>query len=307
MKLKERRINIFNNLGGEMKTTSQLRALMKKGTVLVPGSWDAMSARMVEKMGFDAVYMTGWGASLSTLGRADLTYITQTEMLQVAHHITTVVNIPLIADIDDGFGHILNVQRTIELSQKYGIAGVQIEDMAAPKRCVNVGGGRLIPAEDMVKKIKAALAVRFDPDFVIIARTDNHEGIDELEKRAKMYAEAGADLIYPLGLTTKAELERISKAVSIPLMIEQIGAGKTPLMTRAEAEELNVMIFAYTLESVVTAYWASKNLLERLKPLQGDKTKSLELSPTFKQLVELEHFVDIEKEEENQLKFFPRY
>jgi len=289
-----------------MKTTSQLRALIKKGTVLVPGSWDAMSARMVEKMGFDAVYMTGWGASLSTLGRADLTYITQTEMLQVAHHITTVVNIPLIADIDDGFGHILNVQRTIELSQKYGIAAVQIEDMAAPKRCVNVGGGRLIPAEDMVKKIKAALAVRYDPDFIIIARTDNHEGIDELEKRARMYAEAGADLIYPLGLTAKSDIERISKAISIPLMIEQIGAGKTPLMTRAEAEELNVKIFAYTLESVVCAYEANRQFLERLASLQDDKNKKLELGPTFKQLVQLEHFVDIEKEEENQLKFFPR-
>jgi len=289
-----------------MKTTSQLRALIKKGTVLVPGSWDAMSARMVEKMGFDAVYMTGWGASLSTLGRADLTYITQTEMLQVAHHITTVVNIPLIADIDDGFGHILNVQRTIELSQKYGIAAVQIEDMAAPKRCVNVGGGRLIPAEDMVKKIKAALAVRYDPDFIIIARTDNHEGIDELEKRARIYAEAGADLIYPLGLTAKSDIERISKAISIPLMIEQIGAGKTPLMTRAEAEELNVKIFAYTLESVVCAYEANRQFLERLASLQDDKNKKLELGPTFKQLVQLEHFVDIEKEEENQLKFFPR-
>lgn len=289
-----------------MKPTSQLRVLMKKGIVLVPGSWDAMSARMVEKMGFDAVYMTGWGASLSTLGRADLTYITQTEMLQVAHHITTVVNIPLIADIDDGFGHILNVQRTIELCQKYGIAAVQIEDMAAPKRCVNVGGGRLIPAEDMVNKIKAALVVRYDPDFVIIARTDNHEGIDELERRAKMYAEAGADLIYPLGLTTKADIERISKAISVPLMIEQIGAGKTPLMTRMEAEELNVKIFAYTLEGVVCAYEANRQFLERLASLQNDKSKTLELDPTFKQLVQLEHFVDIDKEEENQLKFFPR-
>ena len=289
-----------------MKTTKKLRSLMSKGSVLVPGSWDALSARMVEKMGFEAVYMTGWGVSLSSLGRADLTYITQTEMLEAARHITTVVNIPLIADIDDGFGHILNVQRTIELCQKYGVAAVQLEDMAAPKRCVNVGGGRLIPAEEMVKKIKAALAVRYDSDFVIIARTDNHEGIDELIRRAKLYAEAGADLVYPLGLTTKADLERVSKAISVPLMIEQIGAGKTPLMSRAEAEALNVRIFAYTLESVVSAYWASKSLLERLKPLQKNKTKVLELGPTFKQLLELEHFVDIEKEEENQLKFFPR-
>jgi 2-methylisocitrate lyase-like PEP mutase family enzyme len=279
---------------------------MKKGPVLVPGSWDAFSARMVEKMGFQAVYMTGWGVSLSSLGRADLTYITQTEMLEAAHHITTVVDIPLIADIDDGFGHILNVQRTIELCQKYGVAAVQIEDMAAPKRCVNVGGGRLIPAEDMVQKIKAALAVRYDPDFVIIARTDNHEGTEELLRRATMYSDAGADLVYPLGLTTKADIERVSKAVSVPLMIEQIGAGKTPLMSISEAEALNVGIFAYTLESVVSAYQAHRSFLQGLRTLPRNRARVHELAPTFKVLQELENFVDIEKEEQNQLKFFPR-
>jgi 2-methylisocitrate lyase-like PEP mutase family enzyme len=278
---------------------------MKKGPVLVPGSWDAFSARMVE-MGFQAVYMTGWGVSLSSLGRADLTYITQTEMLEAAHHITTVVDIPLIADIDDGFGHILNVQRTIELCQKYGVAAVQIEDMAAPKRCVNVGGGRLIPAEDMVQKIKAALAVRYDPDFVIIARTDNHEGTEELLRRATMYSDAGADLVYPLGLTTKADIERVSKAVSVPLMIEQIGAGKTPLMSISEAEALNVGIFAYTLESVVSAYQAHRSFLQGLRTLPRNRARVHELAPTFKVLQELENFVDIEKEEQNQLKFFPR-
>ena len=289
-----------------MKSSTKLRQLMRRGAVLVPGSWDALSARMVEKMGFKAVYMTGWGVCTSSLGRADLTYVTQTEMLEAARHITEVVDIPLIADIDDGFGHILNVQRTIQLCQKIGVAAVQIEDMAVPKRCVNVGGAQLIPAEDMVRKIEAALDVRYDSDFIIIARTDNHEGTEELLRRAKLYSDAGADVIYPLGLNTKDEIERVSKVVNVPLMIEQIGGGKTPLMSLSEAEALNVRIFAYTLEGAVSAYQAQKGFLEHLRTIRRNKNKVLALGPTFSQLLDLQQFVDMEKEEEIQTKYFSK-
>ena len=238
-----------------MKSTTRLRKLMDQGPVIVPGSWDALSARMVEKLGYEAVYMSGWGVSTSSLGRADLTYITQTEMLGAAQRIIEVVDIPLVADIDDGFGHVLHVQRTIERCQKIGVAAVQLEDMAAPKKCVNVGGARLVPAEEMVKKIEASLAVRTDSDFIIIARTDNHDGTEELFRRAKLYAEAGADVVCFSG----DKLVSASQAGIIVGKKKQIDLlKKHPLARALRCGKLTYAVLERTLQLFLDEEWVVK-------------------------------------------------
>jgi methylisocitrate lyase len=288
----------------KMKSSSKLRELIKKGVVLAPGAWDALSAKIVEKMGFQAIYMTGAGVSGSLIGKTDLGYVNQTEMLEAARHIRDVVNIPLIADIDDGFGNPLNVQRTIKLSQRIGIAAVQMEDMEMPKRCSHIGGARLGPAEVMVNKIKAAVEVKEDPDFMIIARTDNYEGVDEVIRRAKLYAEAGADMILPVALPSVEEIERAAREIPVPLMDGQIGGSKSPQLSMANYEQLNIKLAIFPLEGYALAYMAHKNFLSRLKELA--KEEVLSLGPTFTQLHELEVVLDLEYDEQTQVKYFPK-
>jgi 2-methylisocitrate lyase-like PEP mutase family enzyme len=147
---------------------------------------------MAERLGFEAVYIPGSTISVTYVGKPDYAYITQTEMLEIAERIARVVSVPLCVDIDDGFGYPLNVQRTIEICQKIGVAAVQMEDMIPPKRCANVGGGRLGSAEAMAAKIRAAKDAKEDPDFIVIARTDNYEGIEE--RRYRRTNTSGEDL-----------------------------------------------------------------------------------------------------------------
>lgn len=290
-----------------MKASTKLRELMKKAPVLVAGSWDALSAKMVEKMGFDAAYMTGGGVSLSCIGKPDLAYVTQTEMLEVARRITSVIRIPLIADIDDGFGNPWNVQRTMQICQSIGVAAVQIEDMAPPKRCAAAGGGKLGPAEAMENKIKAALEVKEDPDFIIIARTDNYDGPDELIRRAKLYEEAGADVIYPVALTERKDYEQLSKAVSIPLMDTPAGDRPSPNFKFNEVQDLNIRLYSFTLEGFTQAYKTQHDFLKKLIELKNDNTKELPLlCPTMSLIHEFECICELENDEQIQKKYLPK-
>src|SRR5256884_7434871 len=192
-----------------MRATSRLRQLLKSGnTLFVPGCYNALSARILADVGFPAVYMTGYGTSLSLLGMPDAGLATMTEMHLNARYIANAVPVPVIADADNGYGNAINVMRTVREYIGTGVAGIHIEDQVIPKRCGHVAGRRVIPIDEAVGKYRAADAVRreLDPDFVLIARTDArgaHGGsLDEAIGRANAYLEAGADLAFVEGPTS---------------------------------------------------------------------------------------------------------
>ena len=222
------------------RATTRLRALLKEPAPLIlPGCFNAMSARILEHAGFPALYMSGYGTSLNLLGLPDAGLITLTEMALNAKLIASAVRAPLIADADTGFGNAINVVRTVEEYIRAGVAGMHLEDQVAPKRCGHVAGREVIAREEAVLKIRAACQTRdaLDPDFVIIARTDArgaHGGsMEEAITRANAFLEAGADLAFVEGPKDKAEVAHICQAVKGPVFYNMTG-----ISPRFTAEEM---------------------------------------------------------------------
>ena len=209
-----------------MKQTSRLRELLKKpGIMVLPGSFSAMSAKLVEDAGFDAVYMSGGCTSMSFTGWADIGLITFDEMVLNARLIADRVNIPVVADADTGYGNALNLMRTTQAYIRSGAAAMHVEDQTLPKRCGNLPGKLVVSREEFVGKIKAAKDVieKMDPDFVFIARTDARNSVggslQEAIDRANLYAEAGADVVLPDGLQSFEEVGTFAKSVKAPTMV----------------------------------------------------------------------------------------
>jgi 2-methylisocitrate lyase-like PEP mutase family enzyme len=229
-----------------MRATTRLRQLLTAAPLLVPGCYDALSARVLERAGFPAVYMTGYGTSLALLGLPDAGLATMTEMHLNARYIANAVGVPVIADADNGYGNAINVMRTVREYIQTGVAGIHIEDQAIPKRCGHVAGRRVIPVEEAVGKYRAAAAVRrdLDPDFVVIARTDArgaHGGsLDEAIRRANAYLEAGADLAFVEGPTSLDEIRRVCREVRGPIFYNQTGV--SPRLTTAQTKELGIAV-----------------------------------------------------------------
>ena len=222
------------------RATTRLRALLKEPAPLIlPGCFNAMSARILEHAGFPALYMSGYGTSLNLLGLPDAGLITLTEMALNAKLIASAVRAPLIADADTGFGNAINVVRTVEEYIRAGVAGMHLEDQVAPKRCGHVAGREVIARDEAVLKIRAACQTRdaLDPDFVIIARTDArgaHGGsMEEAITRANAFLEAGADLAFVEGPKDKAEVVHICQAVKGPVFYNMTG-----ISPRFTAEEM---------------------------------------------------------------------
>ena len=186
------------------RPTTRLRQLLAGEMVVAPGVFDALSARLAQLAGFAAVHMTGLGVEASQLGAPDLGLMTMTEIAQHAARIVAAIDIPVMADIDTGFGGVLNVQRTIREMQRAGVAGVHIEDQALPKHCPLLAGRKVVPRNEAVDRVKAALDARTDPDFVIVARSDADTiSFDELVERCNLFLAAGADLAMPVLMTVK--------------------------------------------------------------------------------------------------------
>ena len=182
-----------------MEQRKQLRALVEAPEILVlPGAYDALSAKIMEQAGFNGVYFTGYGQSASCLGMPDVGLLTMTEMAARAARTAAALTVPLVCDGDTGFGNAVNVVRTVREYERAGAAAIQLEDQTFPKKCGHMTGRQVIPAEEMAEKIRAAAAARQDPDFLIIARTDARTtlGVEEAIRRARLYAEAGADLLF---------------------------------------------------------------------------------------------------------------
>lgn len=249
-----------------MKKTAKLRELIAQPEILMaPGAYDAFSAKMIEGVGFQAVYMSGFATAASVLGLPDIGLLTMTEMVENARRMADAVKIPLIADADTGYGNHLNVMRTIEEYEKAGVAAVQIEDQVSPKRCGHMEGHRLIPVEEMEAKIRAAVRARKDADFVLIARTDaiSAEGFDEAIRRGNRFRKAGADLLFIEAPTAIEQLARIPKLVDGPTLVNL--APKTPYLHVSEYEKMGYALAIYPPVSITVAYAALKEKLTELK------------------------------------------
>ncbi|MEI9988675.1 MAG: isocitrate lyase/PEP mutase family protein [Rhizomicrobium sp.] len=223
-----------------MKPTARLRELLRQPDMIVaPGAWDGITARLTEQAGYDAVYMTGAGTSMAR-GFPDFGLLTMDEMADNAAVMARTVTIPLIADADTGYGNELNVTRTVREFEGRGVAGLHIEDQVSPKRCGHLDGKEIIPAPQFLSKIRAAVAARRDPDFLIIARTDSRAvaGFEEAIARANAALEAGADMAFVEAVQTPEELAAVPLRVKGPCLLNVVPGGKTPRIPLAEAQTL---------------------------------------------------------------------
>jgi len=259
-----------------MKTRVKLRKLLEGPEILVaPGAHDALTAKIIEHEGFEAVYMTGYGQAASHLGQPDVGLLSMTEMLSRANNMVNCVGIPVICDGDTGFGNLVNVVRTVREYEKAGAAAIQLEDQVIPKKCGHMTGRQVIPAEEMVDKIRAAVAARTDPEMVIIARTDARTvfGIEEAIKRGKAYEKAGADVIFVESPESTEEMKLITSSFGVPVLANMVEGGRSPLLSASELQGIgyNLVIFP-TASTYITAQ-AVRELMDELK--KSGTTKNL--------------------------------
>ncbi|MCS4538890.1 MAG: methylisocitrate lyase [Thaumarchaeota archaeon] len=278
-----------------LSKASRLRKLIKDNTVVVPGVFNAITAMIAERLGFEAVYISGAGLA-NARGLPDLGLLSMSEVAEQASAIANSVSIPAIADIDTGFGEVLNVMRTVQEFERVSIAAVHIEDQVMPKKCGHLPGKELVSTETMVQKIKAAVEARQDPDFIIIARTDARavEGLNEAIKRAQAYAKAGADVIFPEALESRVEFSKFSKAVKVPLMANMTEFGKTPYILAREFNEMGYSIVIFPMTAFRTMTKAVEEALKELKK-NGTQKKLLSKMHTRKQIYDIINYNEYEK------------
>lgn len=265
-----------------MRATTTLRRMLNEpGIIVAPGAYDGISARLIERHGFKAVYMTGAGTAASALGQADLGLTTLTEMATHAGHIASCISLPLIADADTGYGNPLNVIRTVREYERAGVAALHLEDQVFPKKCGHIAGKAVIPMKEFAEKIRAAAENRTDPDFIIIARTDARavNGIDDAIERGLRYREAGADVIFVEAPTSREEIERVAREIKAPLLSNQVPGGKTPGLTVTELEKLGYKIVIFPVVSLMSATLAIESALTKLKERGTDWHEGPVLSP----------------------------
>ena len=266
-----------------------LRQMMTgKQIVVAPGAHDALTAKIIEQVGFSAVYMTGYGQAASHLGKPDVGLLTLTEMVARASNIVEAVNVPVIADADTGFGNAVNVMRTLREYEKAGVAAIQLEDQVAPKKCGHMTGRQVVSKEEMVGKIKAAADVRTDPDLMIIARTDARtvHGIGEALERAKAYEEAGADILFIESPETVEEMKQITTSFKVPVLANMVEGGRTPFLP---VQELQGLGYDLVIFPTASTYLVTK-ALTRLMTVLKDTGTTASLIP---EMITFEEFNDL--------------
>src|SRR4051794_32049821 len=279
-----------------MPQTTLRELLAGPEPVVAPGAYDALSARMAEQAGFGAVYMTGFGASASLLGRPDVGLLSFGEMVDHARRIVQAVGVPVIADADDGYGNPLNVMRTVREYEAAGVAALHIEDQVAPKRCGHLAGKQVIPAEEMVEKVRAAVEAR--SSLLVIARTDARavEGLDAALERARRYRDAGADVLFVEAPEDEAEVEAVAAAFpDTPLLFNWADGGRTPPLGLDRIRELG---FSLVLFPLTTLFAATRAAQESLASLRSRGTPNLEgalLFDEFTSLIGLPEFQRLEE------------
>ncbi len=251
-----------------MNDPGRLKALLaRRAAITVPGVANALFARVVEDLGFEAVYVTGAGVANMLLGAPDIGLTTLTEVAETVAAIADAVSIPLIVDADTGFGNAVNVIRMVRTLERAGAAGIQIEDQVFPKKCGHFSGKDVISRDEMAGKIKAAVDARHDPSLQIIARTDARavEGLERALERARVYVEAGADATFVEAPTELEELALIPRAVAVPQVANIVFGGKTPDPGREKLAELGFSIVLYANAALQAALKASYDVLSVLK------------------------------------------
>ena len=251
-----------------MSVRHALRDLVEsKQGVVVPGAFDGVSARLVERAGFPAAYMTGYGTSASRLGLPDLGYAGLAEMADHARNLAAAVTIPLIADADTGYGNALGVRRTVQAYEAAGVAGLHIEDQVTPKRCGHLSGHQIVPLGEFAGKIRAAVDARRDPDLLIIARTDaiSAVGFDEALRRGEAAAKAGADMLFIEAPRDEAQVERVARAFDTPLLYNYASGGRSPLLPFPQLRALGYAIIILPIDTLLVATKAMASFLGELR------------------------------------------
>jgi 2,3-dimethylmalate lyase len=236
--------------------------------VLAPGIYDALGARLVEEAGFEVVYMTGFGTAASFLGRPDVGLLTMTEMVGNAARIVGATGLPVIADADTGYGNPLNVVRTVQQYERSGVAGIHLEDQVAPKKCGHVEGKQVIPSDEMVAKIRAAVTARRSDDFVLIARTDARavDGLRAALDRALRYRDAGADVLFVEALENEEEVEATAAELrGFPLLFNWVEGGKTPAIDYGRLRELGFRLIIFPVGTLLAATQAMRTVLAEIR------------------------------------------
>ena len=267
---------------------ARLRGLIVKGCVAMPGVPNAAMARQVERAGFDAVYISGAGMANATAGVPDIGLLTSTEVAQLAGYIANAVKIPAIVDADTGFGGAENVARTIRELEKADLAGCHIEDQEFPKRCGHLAGKSLVDVDEMAERIKAAVRVRRDQDFFIIARTDARavEDFGRTVERARSYVEAGADGIFPEALQSSEEFKAFAREVKAPLLANMTEFGNSPLLSFQQLSDFGYRMVIFPMSAFRVSMKASEEFLHDLKK-RRTQSGWLDKMQTRKELYEL--------------------
>jgi 2-methylisocitrate lyase-like PEP mutase family enzyme len=270
----------------------QLKAkLAGEELVVAPGVFDLISVRMADSLGFDCLYMTGFGTVASYLGEADAGLATYTDMVNRVTAFCAASGTPIICDADTGYGGLLNVAHTVRGYERAGAAGIQLEDQEFPKKCGHTPGRRVIAQGDMVHKIRVALEARQDPDMLIVARTDARTslGLDEAMRRCDAYLEAGADVLFLESPESEQELEAIGKRFDVPLLVNVVEGGRTPQLPPAELQRLGFSLAIYPASGFLAVAQALHKVYGELRARKGTVEHMGELY-SFEKMCELMGF-----------------
>jgi methylisocitrate lyase len=271
-----------------MSPGKKIRDLVADSTIQVPGAPSALYARLIERCGYEVMYLSGAAFSAGILGLPDIGLVTLTELVQQTAYLTRACSLPLIVDADTGFGEALNVERTVIELEEAGAAAIQLEDQQFPKRCGHLAGKSLVEPAAMCTKLRAAASARLDQDFVIIARTDARgvTNLDDAIDRAKRYLDAGADWIFPEALQSKDEFAKFSDAIDAPLVANMTEFGKSPLLTLDELAELGYSIVLYPVTLLRIAMYGAEAAL-RVIAQEGTQAEILDMMQTRDDLYDL--------------------
>ncbi|HLE07042.1 MAG TPA: oxaloacetate decarboxylase [archaeon] len=281
----------------ESKSRKFRKLLGEPGAVLMPVAHDAITAKIIEKLGYKTLAVGGFATAAVNYGLPDLGLIGLKEIAEATKNISSAVDLPILADADGGYGNEVNMSRTIRELEISGAAAIFIEDQEHPKRCGHLDGKILISKENMVRKIKSALKSRAGSDLVIIARTDAIavEGLESAIDRAHAYAEAGCDVIFVEAPRSKEELARIANEIKeVPLLVNMLDGGKTPILSKAELEKMGYKIIAYPVTTLLASIKAIEAVLEKLKRDGSTENCKSDLCDMnhFRELVDLKGWLD---------------
>jgi carboxyvinyl-carboxyphosphonate phosphorylmutase len=267
--------------------------------LVMPGVYDALSARVAEHIGFDAIFQTGYGSAASLLGMPDFGFLNAGETVDNARRIIRAVKLPVIVDADTGYGNPLSVWRLVRDLEDLGAAGIFLEDQVWPKRCGHMQGKSVIPTNDYLLKLKAATEARKTRDFIIVARTDARasEGLYEAIDRGKTYFNAGADAVFIEAPTSVEELSKVADEVDAPLVANMIEEGVTPTLNAMQLFDMGYRIALFPLSALFAATFAIKNVLSELKQTGSTQNgrKQMVTFGEFNNLVDLQRYMELEK------------